>query len=270
MRLPPAPVRVRVDPVRLAQVLSNLLSNAAKYTDAGGRIELEARRAGDTLVLRVRDNGIGLRPRRTRAQIFEMFSQVRSAMDRVGRRPGHRPGAQPRAGGAAWRPHRGAQRRARAGIGVHRARCPARWSDQPARRDGAQASPAAARRRSGSRKVLLADDNADALETMAALLEMRGPRGADRAPTATRRWPLAEQLRPDVAILDIGMPDLNGYEVGCADPREPTGAAACVLIALTGWGQERGPGARAREAGFDHHCTKPVDIERLLQLVQGA
>jgi CheY-like chemotaxis protein len=142
---------------------------------------------------------------------------------------------------------------------------PTRQPDQPAPNaaaGSAPAQPAGAR----SRKVLLADDNADALETMAALLEIEG-HVVQTATDGNRALVAGEQLRPDVAILDIGMPHLNGYEAA-AKIRETDWGRGVVLIALTGWGQEQDQ-ARAREAGFDHHCTKPVDIERLLQLVQG-
>jgi CheY-like chemotaxis protein len=115
--------------------------------------------------------------------------------------------------------------------------------------------------------VLLADDNADALETMSALLELEGHL-VKTASDGEQALALGETLHPDVAILDIGMPRLNGYEAA-ARIRATDWGQRVVLIALTGWGQEQDQ-QRAREAGFDHHCTKPVDIDRLLQLVQGA
>jgi len=133
----------------------------------------------------------------------------------------------------------------------------------PAAEPSSGGEPAAQRQR----KVLLADDNADALETMAALLEIEGHE-VQTATDGNRALEVGAQLRPDVAILDIGMPHLNGYEAA-AKIRESDWGRQVVLIALTGWGQEQDQ-ARAREAGFDHHCTKPVDIDRLLQLVQGA
>ncbi|MDB5751386.1 MAG: putative histidine kinase, hybrid [Ramlibacter sp.] len=264
VRLPPGAAPLLVDPVRLAQVVSNLLSNAGKYTDAGGRIELEAGMADGVLTLRVRDNGIGLSAQ-DRPEIFEMFSQVASAIDRSENGLG--------IGLALTRGlvqlHGGRIDAASDGPGKGSefiVTLPTRQPDQPAATtaaDSAPAQPAAPR----SRKVLLADDNADALETMAALLEIEG-HVVQTATDGNRALLAGEQLRPDVAILDIGMPHLNGYEAA-AKIRETDWGRSVVLIALTGWGQEQDQ-ARAREAGFDHHCTKPVDIERLLQLVQGA
>ncbi|MGV3572631.1 MAG: ATP-binding protein [Ramlibacter sp.] len=263
VRLPPDPLRLQVDPVRLAQVLSNLLSNAGKYTDPGGRIELDAEVAGGTLVIRVRDNGIGLSAG-DGSQIFEMFSQVASALDRSESGLGI---------GLAL---------TRGLVELHGGRIDA-VSDGPGKgsefivslptRTPEAAAPAAASspdvQPAGQRqrKVLLADDNADALETMAALLEIEGHQ-VQTANDGNRALEVGEQLRPDVAILDIGMPHLNGYEAA-AKIRETDWGRKVVLIALTGWGQEQDQ-ARAREAGFDHHCTKPVDIDRLLQLVQGS
>jgi len=263
LRLPPAALRLRVDPVRLAQVLSNLLSNAAKYTDPGGRIDLEADATAGTLVVRVRDNGIGLSVN-DRSQIFEMFSQVASAMDRSEGGLG--------IGLALTRGlvelHGGRIDAVSAGPGKGSefiVSLPTRTPQAaaPAAESSSGAEPVGQRQR----RVLLADDNADALETMAALLEIEGHQ-VQTATDGIRALEVGAQLRPEVAILDIGMPHLNGYEAA-AKIRETDWGRQVVLIALTGWGQEQDQ-ARAREAGFDHHCTKPVDIDRLLQLVQGA
>jgi CheY-like chemotaxis protein len=262
VRLPQAPVRLLVDPVRMAQVLSNLLSNAGKYTDPGGRIELQADATGSTLVLRVRDNGIGLSAR-DRAQIFEMFSQVASAMDRaedgLGIGLALTRGLVELHGGRIDVVSDGPGKGSEFIVSL-----PTRIPEQPAPPAAVSSSPAqpAPQR---PRKVLLADDNADALETMAALLQIEGHE-VETAGDGERALVVGEQLRPDVAILDIGMPRVNGYEAA-ARIRASDWGRGVVLIALTGWGQEQDQ-ARAREAGFDHHCTKPVDIDRLLQLVQ--
>lgn len=264
VRLPAEPVQLRVDPVRLAQVVSNLLSNAGKYTDAAGRIELEASVAAGTLVLRVRDNGIGLTAQ-DRARIFEMFSQVESAMDRsedgLGIGLALTRGLVELHGGRIDATSDGPGKGSEFIVSL-----PTRQSEQPGQPAAADSSPAQPAARA-PRKVLLADDNADALETMAALLEIEGHE-VQTATDGNRALEVGGQLRPDVAILDIGMPHLNGYEAA-AKIRETDWGRKVVLIALTGWGQEQDQ-ARAREAGFDHHCTKPVDIDRLLQLVQGA
>jgi CheY-like chemotaxis protein len=128
-----------------------------------------------------------------------------------------------------------------------------------------KADAAAATARAG-RAILVADDNADALLTMAALLEMEGHR-VETAADGEAALMLAGTLRPDVAVLDIGMPGLNGYEVARRIRAEPWGAGI-RLIALTGWGQAEDV-QRAHASGFDHHVTKPVDFEALQALVSG-
>jgi signal transduction histidine kinase/CheY-like chemotaxis protein len=257
--LPDAPVRVHADPVRLAQVLSNLLSNAAKYTDRGGRIELRVEQRPDEVLLRVKDNGIGLSAQ-DRARVFGMFAQVHSAIDRAEGGLGI---------GLAL---------SRGLMGLHGGRIevhsegPGRGSEfiaiLPAQTAGDAPVPA---REDGERKaprqpttIVLADDNRDALDTLAMLLQAYG----HEVHTATDGEQALEAIRrvhPQVAVLDIGMPRMNGYDVARQLRRE--GLAGLRLIALTGWGQAQDQ-ARAREAGFDHHCTKPVDLEGLLELVE--
>nr|WP_227494066.1 ATP-binding protein [Ramlibacter pallidus] len=260
--LPAAPVQLRADPVRLAQVLSNLLSNAAKYTDPGGRIVLQAKVAAPALELRVRDNGIGLTPEH-RQEIFNMFSQVSSVIDRAegglgiglalsrglvemhgGRIEAHSEG---RGRGSEFVVH------LPQGVGAV-GREGAATKDVPEAATGAR------------RKVLLADDNADALQTMAALLELEG-HTVLTASDGAQAVEVARAQRPEVAVVDIGMPRLNGYEVAAAIRSAPWGSGI-RLIALTGWGQAQDQ-QRATEAGFDHHCTKPVDLHTLLELVGG-
>ena len=132
----------------------------------------------------------------------------------------------------------------------------------PANHDAAQAARAPVR----PRRILIADDNADALATMAMLLEMEGHE-VHTAADGERAFAEAEKLRPDVAILDIGMPGLSGHDVA-ARIRATEWGRGVLLIALTGWGQAQDQ-QRARAAGFDHHCTKPVDVGQLLALVDG-
>ncbi|RYZ03109.1 MAG: response regulator, partial [Comamonadaceae bacterium] len=243
--------------------VSNLLSNAGKYTDAGGRIELEATIDAGTLVLTVRDNGIGLSAH-DQEQIFGMFSQVASAMDRA--EGGLGIGLALTRGLVELHGGRIAVRSDGPGKGSEFiVTLPTRSPDLPAVPAAADA-PSPQQGEPRRRKVLLADDNADALETMAALLDIEGHE-VRTATDGNRALEVGAALQPDVAILDIGMPHLNGYEAA-ARIRQTEWGRKVVLIALTGWGQEQDQ-ARAREAGFDHHCTKPVDIDRLLQLVQG-
>lgn len=260
--LPPQAVELQADAVRLAQVLSNLLSNAAKYTDAGGTIALEAHENEGQLVMRVRDNGIGLSPEHLE-EIFAIFSQVHATHDRA-------------QGGlgiglalsrALVQLHGGSLEAASAGPGrgsEFTVRLPLPQGAEPWKDHDVPAPPVP---RGGRRRVLVADDNADALNTMATLLELEGHE-VHAAGDGEEALARAAAVRPDVAILDIGMPRLSGHEVATRIRGEAWGARM-VLIALTGWGQAHDQ-AKARESGFDHHCTKPVDIVQLLALVEGA
>jgi signal transduction histidine kinase/CheY-like chemotaxis protein len=262
--IPPVPLRLRADPLRLAQVLDNLLSNASKYTDEGGNIALRASSDGHQVTIRVQDDGIGVAPE-AQAQIFEMFSQVSSAIDRAEGGLGI---------GLAL---------SRGLVGLHGGQISVRsggvglgsefvvtlpLAAAPDQADGAAPAPAPAQdgpaAGSGRRRVLIADDNVDALETMVALLEMEGHE-VHSAADGHQAFALARQTLPDVAILDIGMPGLNGNELA-AMIRATEWGGGVTLIALTGWGQAEDR-ARSSAAGFDHHLTKPVDFDRLNALL---
>ena len=259
VHLPPGPLVLGVDAIRLAQVLSNLLSNAAKYTDDGGRIVLEGELVAGDLVLRVRDNGIGLSEGALQ-DIFEMFSQVSSALDRA--EGGLGIGLALSRGLVAL--HGGTLVAHSEGLGQgaeFTVRLPA--SVVVAAPVAAPAPEGAASPRAG-RFILVADDNADALQTMATLLELEGHR-VETAADGEQALAKAQALQPEVAVLDIGMPGLNGYEVARRIRAQPWGARI-RLIALTGWGQAEDV-ERARAAGFDHHVTKPVDLDALQELV---
>ncbi|HZY20265.1 MAG TPA: ATP-binding protein [Ramlibacter sp.] len=250
------------DPIRLAQVLSNLLSNAGKYTDPGGHIELRAQVAGDQLALVVRDDGIGLSPE-AQQEIFGMFSQVSNALERAEGGLGiglaltralvmlHGGTIEVHSDG----PGRGSQFTVRLPLGKETMAPP-----------GEDVPPQPAPAPLGGRSILVADDSPDALETMAALLEMDGHR-VRVASDGRQALAAAQAAPPDVAVLDIGMPGLNGYEVARRIRAQPWGADV-LLIALTGWGQAEDV-ERAHAAGFDHHVTKPVDFEALQRLVGG-
>jgi PAS domain S-box-containing protein len=258
--LPAAAVTLEADPLRLAQVLSNLLSNAAKYTNEGGHVQLRAAVEGDEVVISVRDDGIGL-SEESQEHIFEMFSQVSPALDRA--EGGLGIGLALSRGlvvlhGGRIEVHSG-------GLG--------QGSEFVVRLPVQEAHPAVPREepadamRAHAVSVLIADDNADARESLAALLEMSG-HTVHVAPDGQQALALAERHRPDVAILDIGMPRLNGYEVA-ARIRASEWGGRIRLIALTGWGQASDQ-ERAREAGFDHHATKPLDLDRLQALIAPA
>jgi PAS domain S-box-containing protein len=259
--LPDAAVLLSADPLRLAQILSNLLSNAAKYTNEGGRIELRAVRQGAEAAISVRDDGIGLSPE-SQAHIFEMFSQVNPALDRA--EGGLGIGLALSRGLVTLHGGRIAVRSAGLGHGSEFVvTLPLLQEQAP---DAAAMEPGQ-QRGATPRSVLIADDNADARESLAALLEMGG-HTVHVAPDGQQALALAERLQPDVAILDIGMPLLNGYDVALRI-RASAWGQRMQLIALTGWGQAADQ-ERARHVGFDHHLTKPLDLAQLEGLIAPA
>ncbi|MGE3772291.1 MAG: PAS domain-containing protein, partial [Gammaproteobacteria bacterium] len=257
------PARVlEVDALRVSQALSNLLTNAAKYTDDEGRITLVTRREGEELVVAVADTGIGLAPEAL-SKVFEIFTQIGSAIDRA--EGGLGIGLALVRGLVAL--HGGSVEAHSAGLGQgseFRIRLPVSCiveaGLEPA---GASRKPAACE--PGSCKVLVADDNRDAADTLAMVLEGFGHRvwvaysGGEAIATARLQ-------QPAVVILDIGMPDLTGYEVASALRAEPAGRGM-LLLAITGWGQDVDR-RRALDAGFDRHLTKPVDAQQVQQAIE--
>ena len=261
IELPMPDVEIDADPLRLAQVISNLLTNAAKYTDAGGRIALVGRVVPPNLLISVRDSGIGLSPAALRS-IFEMFSQVADTLNRSEGGLGiglalvkglvelHGGSIEARSDG----PGRGSEFVVHLPLPIEAG---AAVPDADALDDGTG-------RRSGHR-VLVADDNRDAADSLGMILGMWG-HDVRVAHGGREALQAAAEFRPDVVLLDIGMPDLNGYETAQALRATP-GGAQLELIALTGWGHPDDK-RRAAEAGFDRHLTKPVDpaeLERLLR-----
>ena len=257
--LPGEPVWVDGDPVRLTQILTNLLNNAAIYTEPGGRIEVRADCRDGVVELAVRDNGAGIDPERI-GELFEMFVR--------GERNG-RPQGGLGVGLALARRlaemHGGTVVATSQGPGTGSefvVRLPA--IEAPAQVDTtARTTDAAAPRL----RVLVADDNSDAAEMTALLLSSLGceVRTVHDARSAIAE---AERLRPDLLLLDIGLPDANGYEM-CRRIRSADWGAAMAIVAVTGWGQERDRRESA-DAGFDLHLVKPVEPEALTQLVRGA
>jgi PAS domain S-box-containing protein len=253
--LPPESLILNADPLRLSQVLSNLLTNAAKYTDPGGHIELSGHMQGGLLCLTVQDDGIGMSAE-SLERIFEMFSQAEGASARSDGGLG--------IGLALVRGlvelHGGTVEAMSEGPGCgskFMVRLPLAESiPSPAVAGETDPPPAAI----VGRRVLVADDNKDAADALAMLLELAGHE-VRVAHGGRAALSLAQTFRPDVALLDIGMPELNGYEVAKLLRREPWGSRM-FLIALTGWGQDEDR-QRAKEAGFDRHLTKPVDTDAL-------
>jgi len=259
LSLPTEPVSLEADPVRLSQILSNLLMNAAKYSDPRSRIELVATVQGDTLSLSVKDNGIGL-ARESIEQIFEMFSQVEGVS---GRSDGGLGIGLALVKGLTEL-HGGAVEARSDGVGHGSefiVRLPLASGQHPATSgEGTDAEPPPPVRR----RILIADDNQDAAESLSMLLALEGHE-VRVAHLGRAALSLAQAFRPDTALLDIGMPDLSGYEVAQNLRREPWGPNI-QLIALTGWGQQSDR-ERALEAGFNLHLTKPIDLDALRSLL---
>jgi signal transduction histidine kinase/CheY-like chemotaxis protein len=266
VEIPAEPVTVEADPLRLSQVLSNLLTNAAKYTDDGGRIVLQATVTAAGLALSVKDSGIGFEADAV-PRMFEMFTQVESAIDR-----------------------------AQSGLGIglalvkglvdlHGGKVRANSAGPGLGAEFIVSLPASAllagfahpigtisdarRPIRRARKLLVADDNRDAADSMGLLLEMSGYE-VRVAHTGAQAMQAVRDDLPDAAILDIGMPDMNGHDLA-RWVRAHAAARPIALIAMTGWGQAADK-ERSRAAGFDHHLTKPVDpdeLERLLESLLG-
>ncbi len=258
--LPPEPVVVHGDLTRLTQVFANLLSNAAKYSDAGGRITLRAWLEPEAVCVSVSDSGIGIDVQQL-PHVFDMFAQLAPALERAGGGLG--------IGLALARGlvelHGGTMAAHSAGPGQGSefvVRLPVTSQSGPADdhgQDAAAPEPVPPRHR-----VLVVDDNADAAESLAALLELHGQdvRVALSGADALR---IAHEWAPEVGVLDIGMPAMNGYQL-CRELRAQAQGRQPLLIACTGWGQEADRD-RARAAGFDVHLVKPVDPNAVLRLL---
>jgi signal transduction histidine kinase len=258
--LPPEPLWVDGDLVRLAQVVSNLLNNAAKYTERGGQILLTAGREGSEAVLRVRDTGVGIAPELL-PRLFDMFFQAerrtRESQGGLGIGLSLVRGLVELHGGSVEAhsagPGQGSEFVVRLPL---LARTEAAATPQPQ----AQVMPGGL----APRRVLVVDDNVDAADSLAMLLRLEGQevQVAYEGATALAR---AEAESPAIAFLDLGMPKMDGYELARAFRRHPA-LKGTVLVALTGWGQPEDR-QRTREAGFDHHLVKPVESAALHRLL---
>jgi CheY-like chemotaxis protein len=258
--LPDEPLRVKADPTRLEQVLANLLNNAAKYADPGGKIWLSGVREGGEVVLRVQDAGVGIAPEML-PKIFDLFVQAERRLDRA-------------QGGVGIgltlakklaEMHGGQVEATSAGLGQgseFTLRLPALADEQSHRAE--KATGGADATELPPRRVLVVDDSPDAADTLAMMLQLVGQdaRAAYDGPSALC---LARDFRPALVFLDIGMPGMNGFDVAHRLPEEP-GLGGTVLVAVTGWGQDEDR-RRSAEAGFDHHLVKPVepdDVQKVL------
>ena len=260
--LPEEDVYLDADPIRLAQIFSNLLNNAAKYTNPGGRVALKATRARDHIEVAVEDSGIGI-SKEDLPRVFDIFAQAGQGRDHS-------------QGGLGiglflvktlTEMHGGSVRAESAGTGMG-SRFVVRLPVDPATRDAARAKSSGPIGHA-ARRILVADDNQDAAESLAAMLRIGGNEvrvARDGAEAVVS----AEAFRPDAALIDIGMPKLDGYEVAKSIRATPWGKSI-LLVAVTGWGKEEDR-RRAFEVGFDHHLTKPAcaeDIETILTRATG-
>ena len=257
--LPSELIPVQGDPTRLEQIVSNLLNNAAKYTEPGGRIDVRLTREGDQAVLSVHDTGIGIAPE-MQDQIFDLFVQGDHSLDRSQGGLGigltlvrslvelH--------GGAISVTSEGLGRGSRFVV-----RLPVFAEKSCQTRDASNTTDAA---RGDRLRILLVDDSRDSTRTLGKILELRGHevRSAEDGHTAIE---VVDSWKPDVVLLDIGLPGMNGYRVA-ERLRERWGSDRLKMIALTGYGGEEAR-TRSLEAGFDFHLVKPVNFEELYQVL---
>lgn len=241
-------------------MVGNLLNNAAKYTPAGGCIELAVRREGQAVVVCVTDNGVGL-AHESLARVFEMFAQVGADADRMQGGLGIGLSLVQRLvelhGGTVWAESGGPGQGSRFTV-----RLPLAPAQAPAPAAAGMPPPGGAR----PLRVLVVDDNVDAAESLCTLLRLAGHEVAMAADAATALR-LAAERRPEAVFLDLGLPDTDGCEVARRLRAMPPTAHA-LLIALTGWGAEEDR-ARSSAAGFDHHLTKPAEPELVERLLAG-
>ena len=254
--LPTEPLVVEADPVRLAQVFSNLVNNAAKYSETPSQIRLTARREGDTAVVSVRDYGIGI-AREMLPRVFEMFTQI----DRTGQ---HNQGlgiglALVRTlvqmhGGSVTATSPGLGKGSEFTVRLQLAEGPARIEERPPEHSEERLLV----------RVLVVDDNVDAADSLGMLLRLLGAEAlvVHDGSSALRAL---HSFEPDLVLLDLGMPRMDGYEVARRIRRQPE-FQHITIIAMTGWGQEEDR-RRTKAAGFDHHLIKPANVDALQALM---
>jgi signal transduction histidine kinase len=257
--LPTEPLFIDADPVRMVQVISNLLNNAVKYTDDGGQIWISSRAIDGQAVISVRDTGIGIAPK-MQSRIFEMFAQV----DRSAGRSYGGLGIGLTLVKSLVEMHGGSVEVKSKGEGQGSefvVRLPL------AAQDAASSAPTPARTPTAlsSQRILVVDDNRDSAESLRMLLTLLGAE-VQVAYDGAHALSVIQEFHPGVVLLDLGMPEMDGYEVAKRIRQRPE-FDDVVLIALTGWGQEEDR-RRAQHAGFDHHLVKPADITSLQALLR--
>ncbi len=256
--LPREPLHLQADAVRLSQVLGNLIHNACKYTEPGGRIELVAEPDDGELVVTVKDTGIGIPPEML-PRVFEMFTQVDQTRERAQGGLGigltlakelvemHGGTIEARSEGRG----RGTEVIVRLPL----------ITEQQSGRERAPSQPGHA---SPVWRILVVDDNEDSAESLSMLLRLQG-HDSSTAHDGPRAIELAEQIRPELVLLDIGLPRMDGLEV-CRRIREQAWGRSMIVVALTGWGQDEDR-ISSKEAGFDHHLVKPVQFAELTRMI---
>ena len=259
----PRPLRVHADPTRLEQIIVNLLSNSTKYTENGGRIRLTADEKDGEVVIEVRDTGVGISPEML-SHVFELFTQVDTSIERA-------------SGGlgiglslvrALVGLHGGSVRAESDGRGkgsVFTVRLPSAIGEEPSGEP--EQEPARDRAEPRRARILVVDDNVDSAKGMSRLLVSSGHE-VETAHDGRTALEMARRFRPEVVLLDIGLPGMDGYQVAEKLRQEDCGRVA-ILVAITGYAQEKDRD-RSRGAGFDHHLAKPVDYDELLTLISEA
>jgi two-component system CheB/CheR fusion protein len=257
--MPQQPIVLGADAARLTQVFANLLNNAARYTPEGGRLGLSVRIDGDDAVVVVKDNGIGI-PAHVVGHVFEMFYQGGDERQSGGLGIGltlARSLVELHGGSidvASEGEGRGSEFTVR--LPISRAALP--------RSPRAAPSPAP----TGRRRVLIVDDNVDAAETLRELMTVLGAHDVRTASSGEQGLRIAADVKPEIVLLDLKMPEMDGYEVARRIRQEPWGRHV-MLVALTGWGQDEHR-RRTREAGFDRHLTKPAALAELQSVLAEA
>jgi CheY-like chemotaxis protein len=256
LQLHAAPLPVQADATRIAQVIGNLLTNAAKYTPPGGALSLRVTQDGAHAVVTVSDNGVGI-PAASLESVFEMFSQVGS--NRQHAQGGLGIGLSlvrqlvDLHGGAVSAHSEGIGKGSTFVVRLALDDAPAAAPLEEVAAQGTTAAPAL--------RILVTDDNVDAAVTLSMLLEMEG-HAVTVAHDGRQALQMAAQCLPDVVFLDIGLPDMSGHDVA-RGLRQIAGLERCTIVAVSGWGAQEDL-ARSSAAGFDAHFTKPVDSSRVL------
>jgi CheY-like chemotaxis protein len=260
VQVPSDPLWLEADPPRLVQVVGNLLTNAAKYTNEGGEISLTAERQESEAILKVKDTGIGI-PAELLPRLFEPFMQEERSLDRENGGLGiglalvrslvelHGGRVQAFSGGR--------------GQGSEFVVClPTRQETPPV---GDEAKPRSRSEMTHRRRVLVVDDNVDSAESLALLLRVTGHevRTAHHGPAALET---AQTFAPEIVLLDIGLPRMDGLEVA-RRMRQDLGLTNALLVAMTGYGQDEDR-RRTQEAGFNAHLVKPVDLDELNEFLE--